>query len=123
MSIGTMSGRDWQMWVALAEEASGLLGRLGFQRAAWIRAVPVYLFLIGIFGVFLPWQRGGSFLDAIILGAYACLGVVFAAPTAASLFDSRPTIQKAGARVVISVLYGELVAVILLVLAVITVYV
>jgi hypothetical protein len=56
------------MRAVLAEEASGLIGRLGFQGAAWIRAVPIYLFLIGIFGVFLPWQRGRSFLDAVILG-------------------------------------------------------
>jgi hypothetical protein len=111
------------MRAVLAEEASGLIGRLGFQGAAWIRAVPIYLFLIGIFGIFLPWQRGRSFLDAVILGAYACLGVVFAAPSAASPFDGRPTIWKAGARVVISVVYGELLAVTMLLLGIITVYV
>ena len=111
------------MRAVLAEEASGLIGRLGFQGAAWIRAVPIYLFLIGIFGIFLPWQRGRIFLDAVILGAYACLGVVFAAPSAASPFDGRPTIWKAGARVVISVFYGELLAVTMLLLGIITVYV
>ena len=107
----------------MAEEASHLLGRLGLQRATWVRSLPVYLVLIGIFGVFLPWQRGGSFLDAVVLGAYACLGVVFAAPPAASPFDDRPTIRRAGARVLISVLYGELVAVTMLLVALITVYV
>jgi len=111
------------MRAVLAEEASGLVGRLGFQGAGWMRAVPIYLFLIGIFGIFLPWQRGRSFLDAVILGAYACLGVVFAAPSAASPFDGRPTIWKAGARVVISVFYGELLAVSMLLLGIITVYV
>jgi len=67
------------MRAVLAEEASGLIGRVGFQSAAWKRAVPISLVLIGI-GIFLPWQRGRSFLDAVILGAYACLRVVFAAP-------------------------------------------
>src|SRR6185369_12635620 len=64
-----------------------------------------------------------EFPDAVILGAYACLGVVFAAPSAASPFDGRPTIWKAGARVVISVFYGELLAVTMLLLGIITVYV
>lgn len=111
------------MRAVLADEASGLFGRLGFEGAAWRRAVPVYLFLIGVFGVFLPWQRGQGFLNAVILGAYACLGVMFAAPAATSPFDTRPTILKAAARIVISVLYGELVAVTLLLVAVVTVYV
>jgi hypothetical protein len=104
----------------LTEEAS-ILGRLGFEGAGWIRAIPVYLLLIGIFGVFLPWQKGGDFLDSVILGAYACLGVVFAAPVAASAFDE-PTIGKALARVGLSVFYGELVAGILLLLSLTTVY-
>jgi hypothetical protein len=101
----------------------GLIGRLGFRGAAWIRAVPIYLFLIGIFGIFLPWQRGRSFLDAVILGAYACLGVVFSAPSASSPFDGRPTIRRVVARIAISVLYGELLVVIMLLLGIITVYV
>jgi hypothetical protein len=111
------------MRAVLAEEASGLIGRLGFEGAAWTRAVPIYLFLIGIFGIFLPWQRGRSFLDAVILGAYACLGVVFAAPSAGSPFDGRPTIRRAGARVMVSVFYGELLVVTMLLLGIITVYV
>ena len=93
----------------LAEEASKLRQRLGFQKASWIRALPVYLLVIGIFGVFLPWQKGRDFLDSVILGAYACLGIVFAAPAAAAEFEKDPTIQVALARVAISVLYGELV--------------
>jgi len=111
------------MRALLADEAYGLIGRLGFQGPAWARAIPIYLFLIGIFGVFLPWQRGRSFLDAVILGAYACLGVVFAAPSAAAPFDGRPTIRRAAVRIAISVLYGELLAVTMLLLGIITVYV
>jgi hypothetical protein len=40
--------------------------------------------LFAVFGLWLPWQKGTSFLDSTILGAYACLGVIFAAPQAAS---------------------------------------
>jgi len=110
------------MRAELAEEASQLRGRLGLQGAGWIRAMPVYLLVIGIFGVFLPWQKGGDFLDSVMLGAYACLGVVFAAPAAASGFEMKPTTQKAVARVVISVFYGELIAGAMLLLGIITVY-
>jgi hypothetical protein len=110
------------MMADLAEEASNLRGRLGFQGTGWMRAMPVYLLLIGIFGVFLPWQKGRDFLDSVILGAYACLGVVFAAPMAASGFDQDPNRGRALARVWVSVLYGELIAGILLILGVATVY-
>jgi hypothetical protein len=110
------------MKVELAEEASNLRTRLGFDRAGWMRSLPVYVLLIGIFGVFLPWLRGRDFLDSVILGTYACLGVVFAAPAAAAEFERVPTIQKALARVVISVSYGELLAAAMLVLGIVTVY-
>ena len=111
------------MKAELAEEASNLRTRLGFHGAGWIRSMPIYLLVIGVFGVFLPWQKGRDFLDSVILGAYACLGVVFAAPAAAPEFESFLTIQQALARVVISVLYGELIAGVMLVLGIATVYV
>jgi hypothetical protein len=107
----------------LAQEASNLRARLGFQGAGWIRALPVYLLVIGVFGVFLPWQKGRDFLDSVILGAYTCLGVVFAAPAAAAEFENVPTTQKALARVAISVLHGELIAGVMLALGMATVYV
>src|SRR6266478_392652 len=94
----------------LAQEASAMRGRLGLQGAGWVRATTVYLLLLGIFGVILPWERGRGFLDSIILGAYACLGVVFAAPAAALGFDQYPTARRALARVAIAVFYGELAA-------------
>jgi hypothetical protein len=78
--------------------------------------------VIGIFGVFLPWEKGRDFLDAVILGAYACLGVAFSAPAAAPEFERFPTIQKAVARVVVSVFYGELLAGMMLLLGITTVY-
>jgi len=110
------------MKAELAEEASNLRTRLGFRGPSWIRALPVYLLVIVIFGVFLPWQRGRDFLDAVILGAYACLGIVFAASAAAPQFDRFPTIQEALARVAVSVFYGEILAGTILLLAIATVY-
>jgi hypothetical protein len=110
------------MRAELAEEAFSLRGRLGFRGASWIKAMPVYLLLIGVFGVFLPWQKGGYFLDPVMLGIYACLGVVFAAPAAGAEFDGIPTILKALARILISVLYGELVAGTVLLIGLFTVY-
>ncbi|HYV61968.1 MAG TPA: hypothetical protein VE958_04810 [Bryobacteraceae bacterium] len=111
------------MRAELAQEASELRGRLGFQGRSWIRALPIYLLLIGVFGVFLPWEKGRDFLDAVMLGAYACLGVVFAAPAAAAPFEKVPTIKRALARIFISVFYGELVTGAMLLLGMITVYV
>lgn len=111
------------MKAELAEEASGLLTRLGFKNTGWTRTIPVYVLVIGIFGVFLPLQKGRDFLDSVILGAYACLGVVFAAPAAAPEFDQFPAARKALARIVITVLYGELLAGTLLLLGIATVYV
>jgi hypothetical protein len=110
------------MKAELTEEASNLRTRLGFQDAGWIRSLPVYVLVIGVFGLFLPWQKGRDFLDSVILGAYACLGVVFAAPAAAPEFDRLPTVQRALARVVISVFYGELLAGAMLLLGIATVY-
>ena len=111
------------MKAELTEEASNLRTRLGFQGAGWIRSLPLYLLVIGVFGVFLPWQRGRDFLDSVILGAYACLGVVFAAPAAAPEFEKHPSVQTALSRVAISVFYGELVAGTMLTLGITTVYV
>jgi hypothetical protein len=107
----------------LAQQASELTRRLGFEGKGWIRVMPVYLLLIGVFAVFLPWQKGRDFLDSVMLGAYACLGVVFAAPAAAAKLESDPTAPQAFARIVVSVLYGELVAGLILLLGIITVYV
>jgi len=107
----------------LAEEVSNLRERLGFRGAGWIRTMLVYLLVVGVFGVFLPWQKGKEFLDSVILGAYACLGVVFAAPAAAAVFEKFPTVRKALARIAISVLYGESIAGVMLLLGIITVYV
>ena len=49
-----------------------------------LRTILPQVVLFFVFGVWLPWQKGIGFLDSVILGAYACLGVLFAAPQAAS---------------------------------------
>ncbi len=111
------------MRAELAQEVYDLRRRLGFQGTGWIRVMALYLVLIGVLGIFLPWQKGRDFLDAVMLGAYACLGVVFAAPAAASPFETNPTTRRALARVMIAVLYGEFVACTMVLLGIITVYV
>src|SRR6266404_9994083 len=89
---------------SLRHEAVASRARLG-----GFKGVLIHIGLIGVFGVFLPWRRGIEFLDPVMLSAYACLGVLFAAPTAAQAFaDSRPTsINAAIARILAAVLYGE----------------
>lgn len=55
------------------------------------RTVVPQVVLFAVFGVWLPLQKGISFLDPVVLGAYACLGVVFSAPmtaTGISVFKS-----------------------------------
>lgn len=51
-----------------------------------------HIVLFVAFGLWLPWVKGVGFLDAAVLGAYACLGVVFAAPSAAFNAIFRPAL-------------------------------
>jgi hypothetical protein len=82
----------------------------------------VYVGLLAIFGILVPWQKGLQFLDPVILIAYACLGGVFAGPAAVLLFDRLPaTVGEALKRVAAAVLFGEAVIVILLALGLATV--
>ena len=66
-----------------------------------LRAVILHLVLIAIFGVFLPLREGLGFLEPIMITAYACLGVLFAAPAAAKAFSKgRPqSMSEAAVRV------------------------
>ena len=89
----------------LASELRSLRQRVGFQRPGWIRAAIIHLIVLGLFGVLLPYAKGVEFLDAVILGAYACLGVVFAAPAAAAPMEERSA-SRALARVAVTVAYG-----------------
>jgi hypothetical protein len=85
--------------------------------------VILHLVLIAIFGVFLPLRKGLGFLEPIMITAYACLGVVFAAPAAAKAFSvSRPqTMRETGIRAAKAVGYGEGLALVMLIAGVISV--
>jgi hypothetical protein len=88
-----------------------------------LRAVILHLVLIAIFGIFLPLRKGLGFLEPIMITAYACLGVLFAAPAAASAFSKgRPqTMGEAGVRAAKAVGYGEGLAVVMLIAGVVSV--
>jgi len=88
-----------------------------------LRAAILHLILIGIFGVFLPLRKGLGFLEPIMITAYACIGVLFAAPAAASAFSKgRPqTMREAGVRAVKAVAYGEGLALVMLIAGVVSV--
>jgi len=109
---------------ALADEAAALQRHVGFTSEAWKRTTLTHLLILGLFGVFLPWQKGVGFLDPVILGAYACFGVVFAGPAASQPFDgSEPSANRALARILVCVLYGEVLVLGLLFTAVAAVYI
>ena len=88
-----------------------------------LRAVILHLALIAIFGVFIPLRKGLGFLEPIMITAYACLGVLFAAPAAANTFSKgRPqTMREAGVRAAKAVGYGEGLALLMLMAGVVTV--
>ncbi len=98
-------------------ELTRLVSRLGW------RAVPIHILLLVAFGVFLPWMRGLSFLDPVMLAAYACLGVVFAAPAAAQAFlEPAQSMAEVYARIAVAVLYGEAMTIAMLAIAFATFY-
>jgi len=82
----------------------------------------VYLSLLAVFGILVPWQKGLEFLDPVILIAYACLGGVFAGPAAVQLFDEIPkAVREALGRVAAAVVFGEAMVVVLLAVGLLTV--
>ncbi len=85
--------------------------------------VLLYVALIAVFGVLLPWTKGLDFLDPVMTAAYACLGVLFAGPAAAEAFaEKRPdSLNAALRRVAKAVIYGEGLAVVMLIAGVATV--
>ena len=89
----------------------------------FLRVFLLHLALIAIFGVLLPLRKGISFLDPVMISAYACLGVLFAAPAAAVAFSKgRPqTMREAFSRTAKAVGYGEGLAAIMLAAGVATV--
>ena len=108
----------------LKQEGIRLGGRLGWAGSGRYRVILVHVALVAVFGVFLPWMKGIDFLDSVMTAAYACLGVLFAAPAAAQAFsDERPgSIAGALACVAIAVAYGEFLALVILLAGFMTVY-
>jgi hypothetical protein len=103
------------------EEASALLRRLGFGRGPWARALTTHAFLLALFGVAVPLMRGLDFFDPFLLLVYASLAGVFAAPLVAHPFEE-PVGSRVDARIVVSVVYGELAVLALLGAGIGTVY-
>jgi hypothetical protein len=105
----------------LAGEFMDLLGRLGFRGPGRWRAAAIHGAVFLVFGFLLPWTKGVPFLDSVILGAYACMGVVFTAPAAAAAFD-HPDPGRVLARIAACAAYGCAFAWTMLVAGVMTVY-
>lgn len=99
-------------------EGLSLWGRTGK------RAVAVHLALIAVFGILLPGWKGADFFDPVMLSAYACMGILFAAPAAAEAFRQiRPvTFSEGLARVAVAVIYAEILTATILVFGMATVY-
>ncbi len=86
--------------------------RLLASRICTLRSILLHLALLAAFGVWIPQVKGLDFLDSQILGAYVCLGVLFAGPATAQAFSSEfsSSFKQAAARIFAGVLYGEIVA-------------
>jgi len=98
--------------------------RLFGIRISSLRSILPHLALLFAFGFLTPKLKGLDFLDSQVLGAYACLGIIFAAPATAQAFPAGvgASFQQARARIFVSVLYGEIVSFTLLGAGVATVY-
>jgi hypothetical protein len=95
------------------------------SRIRGLRSILLHLALLCAFGIWIPRLKGLDFLDSQVLGAYACLGLIFAGPAAAQAFspDLSTSFKQARARIFAGVLYGEIVALTLVAAGIATVYV
>lgn len=98
--------------------------RLFGSRIGSLRSILPHLALLAAFGFMIPKIKGPDFLDSQVLGAYACLAIIFAPPATAQAFppEAKTTFQQAKARILVSVVYGEIVSITLLVAGIATVY-
>jgi hypothetical protein len=97
--------------------------RVFASRIGTLRSVLLHLALVAVFGIWISRLKGVDFFDPQVLGAYACLGLIFAGPAVAQSFvDGIPSFKQAKARVLAGVLYGELVVLALLAAGIATVY-
>ncbi len=115
--MGSIPNHTWRDH--LRRESSALSKRMGFGGLA------VHIVIIGVFGVVFPWMRPSVFLEPVVIAAYSCLGVLFAAPVAAQCFGmERPqSMNDAIARLLLAVAYGELMTVLILAAAFTTIYI
>jgi hypothetical protein len=98
--------------------------RVFASRLSGWRSVLPHLALLAAFGFMTPSLKGIDFLDTQVLGAYACLGILFAGPATAQAFPAGApsTFGQAKARIFVAVLYGEIVSMVLLFAGVATVF-
>ena len=98
--------------------------RLFGSRIGGWRPVLAHLALLAAFGFMIPKIKGPDFLDSQVLGAYACLAIIFAPPATAQAFPAgaQTSFQQAKARILVSVVYGEIVSITLLAAGIATVY-
>lgn len=93
----------------------------------------LHLILIAFFGVYLPWMKGLEFLDPPMICGYACLGALFAGPSAGQAFtgggprrDGTPTTRpqswrEAVGRIIRAMVYGETLIAVFLAAGILTV--
>jgi hypothetical protein len=95
----------------------------GSRIGSW-RSILPHLALLIAFGFMIPKLKGPDFLDSQVLGAYACLAIIFAPPATAQAFPAgaKTSFQQAKARILVSVVYGEIVSITLLAAGIATVY-
>lgn len=107
----------------LGLEGQGLRSRLGLNTQP-VQTILVHITVVVVFGVFLPWWLGFQFLDPVTIAAYSCLGVLFAAPAAAQGFagDRPRSLSEALARIAMAVLYGEVMAIVILLTGFMTIF-
>jgi hypothetical protein len=98
--------------------------RLFASRIGTWRSILPHLALLIAFGIVIPQLKGLDFLDTQVLGAYACLGIIFAPPATAQSFPAGvgTSFRQAIIRTLVSVAYGEIVSLALLSTGIATVY-
>lgn len=107
----------------VSNQTSQLIHRLGFRKEGrvWVRAALLHGVILAAFGVFLPFIQGVGFFDAVVLGAYQAIAVVFAAPAAAVQLEPGSGFRAALIRAGVCLAYGVLMTSAMILLGVATV--
>jgi xanthosine utilization system XapX-like protein len=83
----------------------------------------ILLVVVAVFGVLVPWYKGATVLQPLVLLAYALMALLFVAPAGSEFWSAMPTPASPGAmisRMIVIVGYGWGIAVLMLVTAVVT---